>query len=172
MKYAFVIGSNAFVVPRNTISYDTDGGDKEFLRINAIYHDLPGKETSFLDVSLDVRDAHGNAVTLRSNEPVVGLSCTVKRERDNIYVLNPDGSTIIQIHQLDDDSAMALEHNITAELEVNTPVAVIRITGDFRVGNLHIRAENEKLFINDNGYGNSVLAGENDLKFSSEGVVL
>jgi hypothetical protein len=172
MKYAFVIGSNAFVVLRNTISYGEDGQQKEFLRINAIYHDLPGKEASFLDVSLDVRDAHGNAVTIRSNDPVVGVRCTVKRERDNIHVLNPDGSLIIQVHQLDDDSAMALEHNITAEFEVNVPVAVIRITGDFRVGDLHIRAENEKLFINDNGYANSVQSGKNDLKFSSAGVVL
>ena|SRR5665213_2882184 len=172
MKYAFVIGSNAFVVPRNTVSYGEDNQQKEFLRINAIYHDLPGKEASFLDVSLDVLDAQRNPITVRSNDLVAGMPCTVKRERDSIKVLNPDGSLIIQVHQLDDDSAMALEHNITAELEVNVPVVVIRITGDFRVGDLHIRAENEKLFINGNGYGNSVLAGENDLKFSSAGVVL
>ena len=172
MKYAFVIGSNAFVVPRNTISYGEDGREKEFLRINAVYHDLPHNETSFLDVSLDVIDAHGNPVTIRSNDPVEGMPYTVKRERDNIQVFNPDGSLIIQVHQLDDDSAMALEHNITAELEVNTPVAVIRVTGDFRVGDLHIRAENEKLFINDNSYANSVQAGKNDLVFSSAGVVL
>jgi hypothetical protein len=172
MKYAFVIGSNAFVVSRNTISYGEDGQEKEFLRVNAIYHDLPNKEASFLDVSLDVRDAHGNPVIIRSNEPVMGMPYTIKRERDNVQILHADGSLIIQVHQLDDDSAMALEHNITAELEVNTPVAVIRITGDFIVGDLHIRAENEKLFINDNGYANSVQSGKNDLKFSSAGVVL
>jgi hypothetical protein len=71
---------------------------------------------------------------------------------------------------MDDDTAMSLEHNITAELEVSMPVVVIRIFGDFILGDLHISAQNEKLFVNDNGYGNSVQAGLNQLRFTEEGV--
>jgi hypothetical protein len=171
MKYAFVIGSNAFVVPRNRINY-SGTGEETFLRINAIYHDLPHAETSALNIDLDIRDVNGTQVIVVANNLKTGAPYTLKKERDSIWILKPDGSVLIQVHQLDDESAMALEHNITAELEVNTPVAVIRLTGDFMAGDLHIRAENEKLFINENGYANSVLAGANDLRFSAEGVVL
>jgi hypothetical protein len=73
---------------------------------------------------------------------------------------------------LDEDSAMSLEHNISAELEVNIPVVAIRVFGDFKLGDLDIKAENEKLFINGDGWGNSVLGGLKRLKFTEEGVVL
>jgi len=66
---------------------------------------------------------------------------------------------------------MGLEHNITAELEVNMPVVVIRVNGDFMAENLHILGENEKLFINDDGYATSALAG-NSLRFTADGVVI
>jgi hypothetical protein len=172
MKYAFVIGSNAFVVPRNRINYGGAEHENEFLRINSVYHDLPNAETSFLDIDLDIKDVNGTQVTVLANNLKTGAPYTLKKERDSIWVLKPDGSVLVQVHQLDDESAMALEHNIVAELEVNTPVAVIRLTGDFMAGDLRIRAENEKLFINENGYANSVLAGANELRFSVEGVVL
>lgn len=172
MKYAFIIGSNAFVVPQNGIRYEENGAEIEFLRINSVYHDLPQKETSFLEINLDIRDTDGNSIMVRNNNLDAGSGYTLKQDRDSISVLRANGSLVIQVHQLDDDSAMRLEHNITAELEVNTPVAAIRITGDFKVGGMHIRAENEKLFIDNNGYGNSVLAGANALVFSAAGVVL
>jgi hypothetical protein len=172
MKYAFVIGSNAFVIPQNSICYQENGAETEFLRINSIYHDLPQKQTSFLEINLDIQDTDGSPITVRNNELHAGTDHTIKHDRDSVCILRANESLVFEAHQLDDDSAMSLEHNITAELEVNTPVAVIRITGDFKVGGLHISAENEKLFINNNGYGNSVLAGSNNLVFSPAGVVL
>ena len=173
MKYAYIIGSNAFVVPSRVINYLDNGEEKEFLRINAIYHDLPPTaEKTVLDVSLNVKDTNGSPVIIEANNTAPNAMFSVEKERDSVKVVRPDGSTIIHIHQLDDDSAMALEHNIVAELEVNTPVVVIRIYGDFVLGNLHISAENEKFFINRDGFANSVLAGKNQLKFSAEGVLL
>jgi len=172
MKYAFVIGSNAFVVPQNGVCYEESGGEVEFLTINSIYHDLPQKETSFLEINLGIHDTDGSPIMVQNNRLQAGTAYTIRQDRDRVSVLRANGSLVIQAHQLDDDSAMSLEHNITAELEVNTPVAVIRISGDFKVGSLHIRAENEKLFINNNGYANSVLAGANNLVFSTAGVVL
>jgi hypothetical protein len=173
MKYAFVIGSNAFVVPSRVISYADNEEEKEFLRINSIYHDLPppAKE-SHLDIDLDIKDIDGTPVLMLANLSLDEAPYTVKKKRDSIQVLRADGSLIIHVHQLDDNAAMGLEHNITAELEVNTPIVVIRINGEFMTGKLHISAENEKLFINGNGYANSVLAGVNQLKFTTDGVTL
>ena len=173
MKYAFIIGSNAFVVPNPVISYIDDEEEREFLRINSIYHDLPTTEKpSHLDIDLNIKDTDGTPIFMLTNMTVDNAAYSIKKERDSIEVLRADGSLVIHVHQLDDETAMGLEHNITAELEVNTPVAVIRINGDFMAGGLHISAENEKLFINGNGYGNSVQAGKNQLKFTTDGVEL
>jgi hypothetical protein len=173
MKYAFIIGSNAFVVPSKVISYRDGAGEKEFLRINSVYHDLPATENeSFLEADIDIKDVDGHPVTLLANLPVMSAPYAINTTRDSVAVLRPDGTTVIHIHQLDDETAMSLEHNITAELEVNMPVVVIRINGEFMLGDIHVRAENEKLFINNNGYGNSVLPGKNQLQFTTEGVVV
>lgn len=170
MKHAFVFGSSAFVVPNNIVSYEENGVEKEFLRVNSIYHDLPSGEPSFLDVNLDILD-FDEPVSIRNNLIETGTSYTIQKERDSVKLFRSNGSLVIHVHQLDDESAMSLEHYLVAELEVNMPVAVIRITGDFKLGELHILAENEKLYVNDIGYANSALSG-GSLKFSSAGVVL
>ncbi len=173
MKYAFIIGSNAFVVPAKVLSYADNDDEKEFLRINSIYHDLPpGAKEQHLDIDLDIKDTDGTPILMLANHTLNSASYNVKKERNSIQVVRHDGSLIIQVHQLDDDSAMSLEHNITAELEVNMPIVVIRINGEFMAGGLRIAAENEKLYVNDIGYANSVLAGKNQLKFTTSGVVL
>jgi hypothetical protein len=170
MKYAFILGTNAFVVPKGVISYSGNNSSKDFLKINSIYSDK--EHDSFLSVDLDITDNTGKKIRLIDNNVEEKSNLWVIKERGGIKILNEDGvSTIIHIQQLDYDSAMSLEHNIVAELEVNLPIAVIRIYGDFKVEGLNISAENEKLFINDNGYGNSVLAGK-QLQFSTEGVVI
>jgi hypothetical protein len=172
MKYAFVIGSNAFIVPSNAISYGETEYSKHFLRINAIYHDTSSPEGSALNIDLDIKDTDGTPVVIVANKPVTGAPYTIKAERNSIEVLRSDGTSIIHVHQLDDDAAMALEHNIVAEFEVNAPIVVIRITGEFFVDHLLIKAQNEKLFINNNGYATSAMVGHNDLKFTSAGVVI
>jgi len=173
MKYAFIIGSNAFIVPSKVLSYADNDDEKEFLRINSIYHDLPpGVQEAHLDIDLDIKDIDGTPILMLANQTLNSASHTVKKERNSIQIVRADGSLIIQVHQLDDDSAMSLEHNITAELEVNMPIVVIRINGDFMAGGLRIAAENEKLYVNDIGYANSVLAGKNQLHFTTNGVVL
>jgi len=172
MKYAFVIGSSAFIVQGKTISYGEEGNWKHFLRINSVSQGGPGPNDSHLEIDLDIKDIDGTRVTILANKPVTGAPYSIVAERDSIKILRLDGTTIIHVHQLDYDTAMSLEHNIVAEFEVHAPVVVIRISGEFFVDRLHIRAENEKLMINDNGYATSALAGKNDLKFTAEGVIL
>lgn len=173
MKYAFIIGSNAFIVPHGAIRYEDDGYGKEFLKINSIYHDLPKHaDGPRLNIDLDIKTIDGTPVFIMANLTLVNSPYTVITERDSVQVLGADGALIIHVHQLNDDAAMGLEHNIVAELEVHAPIAVIRLTGEFMVGSLRISAENEKLYINENGYATSAMAGKNQLKFTSAGVVL
>lgn len=173
MKYAYIIGSNAYVVSSNVLSYNDGNGDKDFLRINAIYHgDAARAGDSSLDCDCEITDVDGTPFAMINGNPVGETPYVVQRKRDSINVLRADGTELIHIHQLDDRTAMSLEHNIVAELEVNMPVVAIRLSGEFKTGSICVTAENEKLYINGNGYGNSVLGGEQQLKFSADGVVL
>jgi len=169
MKYAFIIGTSAFIVPNGVISYADSENLKEILNVRSIYHD--DKPGSALSIDLDIKDNNGNAVRVYGNKAQSSAAFTIEEARDHVKVFNADGSLLIHVHQIDDKTAMGLEHNITAELEVNMPVVVIRINGDFMAEDLHIIGENEKLFINDDGYATSALAG-NSLRFTASGVVL
>ena len=173
MKYAYIIGSNAFVVPSKVVGYTDNGEKKEFLRINSVYHyDSRHNEQPVLDCDINITDVDGTPINVVANKLVNASSHKITLMYDSVMISRADGSVVIHVHQLDEESAMSLEHNITAELEVNMPVAAIRIFGDFKLGHLHILAENEKLFINGDGWGNSVLGGVNQLMFTDEGVVL
>jgi hypothetical protein len=170
MKYAFIIGSNAFIVPSGIISYADINGSKEILRVKSLYHD--NQPNTYFSVDLNITDTHGNAIQLVDNRASGMFNFRVTTERNSVSILNEEGSYIIHIQQMDDASAMGLEHNITAELEISTPVAAIRIFGDFKAEGLTISAENEKLFINDNGYATAALHGTNQVEFTAQGVVL
>ena len=173
MKYAYIMGSAAFIVPSRVIGYDDNGEDQQFLRINSIHRNLPPTaENALLNIDLNITDTDGNTVILLDNKMVNYSHHAVNIQPNSIEILKPDGTMVIKVLQLFDADAMALEHNIVAELAVNDPVTVIRIIGEFMLGNLHIRAENEKLLINETGYATSAMTGQNQLKFTEGGVVL
>jgi hypothetical protein len=169
MKYAFIFGSNVFIVPTGVISYIDHDQTTEFLKIRSIYNSMT---QSHLSVDIDLKDIEGRGLKLIDNQLIDAIGFTILEERDRVLVTRPDNSTVIDVHQLDDRSAMQLEHNITAELEVHAPIAVIRLRGDFMLSRLHIEVDNEKLFISSNSYAGSAIAGHNGLQFTAAGVVL
>jgi len=170
MRYAFIIGSNAFIVPHGVISSSGQNGSKEILRIRSLYHDdQPG---SFFSVDLHIDDHNGNPINVTDNVLEPGSSFKVDVHRNGINILRADGTQVIHIHQMDDETAMNLEHNIVAELEISMPVAVIRIFGEFKTEGLNVLAEGEKLFVNNNGYATSAMHGTDDVSFTANGVVL
>lgn len=173
MKYAFLLGSNVFIVPSNTVSFTDNNETQKFLRILSTHHDTPSdQKRAVLTIDADVKDNEGHALHLTANKPDGTTGFDILEQPDRVLVSKADGSTVLDVHQLDDKTASHLEHNIIAELEVHAPVAVIRLRGNFMVGSLHIEIDNEKLFIGSDSYGNSALAGKDDLKFSNTGVLL
>jgi len=171
MKYAFIMGSNSFIVPGNTLVY-TDH-NINFLRINSIYQNRPaGQQSTVLDVDLDIKDTDGTVIKINRNEPAETGKTDVAVHNDRLHITRPDGTTIIDIHQMDEDTAMALEHNIIAEIEALAPEAVIRIRGNFMVDDLHLEIDNEKLFVNGNSYANSTQTGKLNLQFNHDSVVI
>jgi len=168
MKYAFVMGSSAFVVPKGVIRYADEDTSTEILKINSLWHDnVPDSRFS---IDLDIKDRNGNGVIVHDNK-ALGTDIRVIADGKSVQVLDVNGINIIKVIQMDDKTAMSLEHNIIAEFEVNMPLAAIRIYGDFMTHDLHIMAENEKFYVNDDGYATAALAG-NDLRFTPAGMVL
>jgi hypothetical protein len=170
MKYAYILGSNAFVSPHGYISSTENGETKTFLSIRSVYHDTAAG--SHLSVDIDIRDMLDRELKLTDNLAGIDNVFKISEERDRVHVTDHIGNTIIDVHQLDDESAMALEHNVVAELEVHAPIAAIRVRGNFMLGGIHIEIDNEKLFVNGNSYANSVLAGTNNLEFVPSKVVI
>lgn len=168
MKYAFVMGSSAFVVPHGVIRYADEDTSTDILRINSLWHD--NDPNSFFSIDLDIKDKNGNGVILNNNK-ALGTGVRVIADGKSVQVLDENGVNIIKVIQMDDKTAMSLEHNIIAEFEVNMPLAAIRIFGDFMTHGLHILAENEKFYVNDDGYATSAMAG-NDLRFTPAGMLL
>ncbi|HTK20847.1 MAG TPA: hypothetical protein VL442_15090 [Mucilaginibacter sp.] len=171
MKYAFIMGSNSFIVPGNTLVYTDHNID--FLRINSIYRDRPaGQGSTVLDVDLNIKDTNGTVININKNEPAQTGNADVAVHKDRLHITRPDGNTIIDIHQMDEDTAMGLEHNIIAELEALAPDVVIRVRGNFMVDDLHIEIDNEKLFVNGNSYANSTQTGKLNLQFHHDSIVI
>jgi hypothetical protein len=173
MKYAFLLGSNVFIVPNNTISYIDNEQTNRFLRILSVHQDTPpDQKRAILSIDADVKDNEGHILHITGNQLEDISQFEIHETYDRVLVTKPDGSTVLDVHQLDYETAMSLEHNIVAELEVNMPLAVIRIRGNFLIGGIHIEIDNEKLFIGNDSYATAALAGENDLKFSNLGVLI
>jgi len=173
MKYAFLFGSNVFVVPNNTISYIDNEQTTRFLRILSVHHDTPpDQRRAVLSIDADVKDNEGHILRITANQSEDISNFEIHETYDRVLVTKHDGSTVLDVHQLDYETAMSLEHNITAELEVNMPLAVIRVRGNFLLGGIHIEIDNEKLFIDDDSYATAALAGDNDLRFSHSGVLI
>ena len=173
MKYAFILGSNSFIVPGNTLVYTDHGQSINFLRINSIYRDNPaGQGSTMLNVDLDIKDTDGSVIKIEGNRPSQTGKTDVAGYSDRLHITRADGTTVIDVHQMDNKTAMRLEHNIIAELEALSPNAVIRIRGNFMVNDLHLEIDNEKLFVNGNSYANSTQTGKLNLEFSHDSVVI
>ena len=173
MNYAFILGSNSYIVPGNTISFTENQQPQNFLRILSIHKDTsPDQPWSVLKIDADFKDNEGHVIKLVSNKAQEAPAFDILEQPDRVHITKPGGETVLDVHQMTWKTAMQLEHNIVAELEAHQPVVPIRIRGNVTLGGLHIEMDNEKLFIDANSYANSTLSGKTDLRFSHEGVLI
>jgi hypothetical protein len=156
MKYAFILGSNAFITSNGVISYTENGETKEFLRVKSTIKKYPGAPESGLSIDLDLADVAGKPVKLIGDQAYEG-GFYLEQTTDRVKFLQSDNkSVIIDVHELSEASVAGLSHHIIAEIEMYDPIAVIRLFGHFKVGNIHVSVDNEKLFIDGNSYAESV----------------
>jgi hypothetical protein len=169
MKYAFLFGSNVFIIPSNVISYVDNDETNEFLKIKSFCND---GERSHLRIDTNLKDIEGRGLRIHDNEVVSSFGYNVSQTADRILATGIDNSTVIDIQQLDEVTSLELEQSILAELQAHAPDAVIRIRGDFMMGKMHVEVDNDKLSVGRDSYASSAVAGGNGLKFTPSGLVV
>lgn len=173
MNYAFILGSNSYIVPGNTISFTENQQPQNFLRILSIQKDTPSDQPrSVLIIDADFKDDEGHIIKIVANKAQDAPAFDIHEQPDRVHITKSNGDTVLDVHQMSWGTAMRLEHNIVAELEAHQPVVPIRVRGNVTLGDLHIEMDNEKLFIDADSYANSTLSGKSDLQFSHEGVLI
>ncbi|MBS1531165.1 MAG: hypothetical protein JSU01_12740 [Bacteroidetes bacterium] len=170
MKYAFLFGSNLFIIPSNVISYVDNDETNEFLRIKSICHD--NGFHSDLTIDTDLKDTEGRGLKIQDNEVVTSFGYKVSKAPDRILAKGFNNDTVLEIEQLDEESTRRLEPNIAAEIEANMPDAIFRIRGDFMMGKMHVAVDNQKLSIGRDSYASAAISGDSGLKFTPSGLVV
>jgi len=169
MKYAFILGSNAYIASHGVITFFEDTQEKEFLKIQSIFKPVKEGNTE-LSVDLHITSSGGYNIDMLANK-AIGVS-HIDESPERLRIINADGTTMIDVHQLEKHDYMALSHHITAELGRYDEMAVIRLYGHFMVGNHRISIDNEKLFIDNESFAESVLIGRGGVQLRTDGVLL
>ncbi|NCD71199.1 hypothetical protein [Mucilaginibacter agri] len=171
MKYTFLFGSNAFIVDQPVITYLQDGESVELLRVKSIHSPLSkSSEQSLLTVDTNFTDTLGHNIVLADSD-YDHPDYKVQRTDNQIHVTNGTGHTVIDVLQLDTKTASHLSSHIINELHNVGETHVLRIRGDFKFGDHNITIDNEKLFIDDDVYAESVHVGHNGgIQLSKDGV--
>ncbi|OCX52642.1 hypothetical protein BEL04_14445 [Mucilaginibacter sp. PPCGB 2223] len=169
MKYAFVLGSNAYIANQGVITFFEDTQEKEFLRVRSVFKPVREGNTE-LAVNIHIKNREGYNIDVLDNKTM--NSTRIDDSPGRFKVFNTDGSTLIDVHQLEKHDYMHLSHHITAELERYEHIAVIRVFGHFMVGDHRISIDNEKLFIDNESFAESVLIGQGGVQLRADGVLL
>ena len=173
MKYAFILGSNAFLVSKPVISFIENGVSRDLIRLNRLYEHPKSGTDSLLDIDTDVALPHnGGALKLRGNKSD-GLASgyRVQEGEKQILILGHDDHIILDIHQLDPEAIHGLSSHVINELHWHEPYIAIRVRGAFSVGEHEIDIDNEKIFIDNESYAETVHVGDEGVLLSTEGIL-
>src|SRR3569623_1866062 len=98
MKYAFLFGSNVFVVPDNTISYVDNILSTRFLRIVSVHKDDPsGERRSVLTIDADIKDNEGHVLRNTKNRSEDTSNFLNHDTYDRVLVNKPNGPTVLEV---------------------------------------------------------------------------
>ena len=94
------------------------------------------------------------------------------RTDNHIHVADSHGHIVIDVLQLDEDAKPGLSSHVVNELAHHPDAVVIRLRGDFMFGKHRLTIDNEKFFIDDDVYAESVQVGSHGIELSAKGVIV
>lgn len=134
-----------FIGTSGVVGYKTKGGIKEFLKVKEIYRER--SNGSYLALDVDVKTIDGiREVKLFKSKPVVECeNVKVIYDKKRTTVIKNDGTVVIDVEQLDPlDESLPNTGPVRQALDANLLDGIIRITGNFSVGEYSIKATIEK----------------------------
>lgn len=158
MKHAFIFGTTIFLSEQRTLTVNDGNNSTEFLRILTYYNEQKGNENQPLRIAARIATTDGKALNITDN--VVADRADIRVDLSNyrikIYQTGHE-QPVLDVYQMDKHEFHGLSSHILNEIHAQEPDRVITIKGNFNVGEVHFFIENEKMFVDNNGYANGVV---------------
>jgi hypothetical protein len=172
MKYAVIFGSDIYIGTTGVLGYeDNKGKVKEFFTVREVYRER--SDGSYLALNVDIKDIDGSReVKLFKSKPVVeSPNVIVKCDKKRTTVTREDGTIVIDIEQLDpSDPSVPQTGPMREMLNKNQLEAVIRVTGNFAVGDYKVKATTENIQIGGMTIGGNLSVGTGGLVLRQMGI--
>lgn len=158
MKHAFIFGTSIFLSNQNTLTYVNGDKSIEFLKVLSFYHYQKGMPDRVLSIDANIISPSGEVIRVSGNRLEEGPSTVhVETDANRVWVYQSGHhEPVLDVYQLDTHEYAGLSSHISNEIGVQHPDAVVTIKGNFMVDDAHFLIENEKMFINNNGFANGV----------------
>lgn len=171
MKFAFIFGTSIYLSTERTVSYADAETRIPFLKVLS-YRKSNNNTDNHLAIDLDIATSSDEALVWRGSQFEGNSPVQVTNGDDSIRLFR-DGheEPVFYMRQLNDDDILGLSSHIVNEIEAQQPLAVFKISGDFRVGGHRIIVDNEKLFVNGDDFANGVTNSSQDVALTPYGVL-
>lgn len=165
MKHAFIFGTTIFLSERNTLTYSDGLSNIEFLRILSFYDNQKGK---VLTIDANINTPNGEVIRISANNNENNANVQLNVTSGRIKVFQPGhAEPVLDVYQFDPHEYPGLSSHVLNEIHAQHPDHVVTIKGNFFVGGAHFLIENEKMFIDSNGYANGVENAHNGVILSA-----
>lgn len=158
MKHAFIFGTSIFLSTQNTVALENGDNNTEFLKILSFYKHQQGMADHVLSINATIYSTAGDVIRVSDNKLEEGpADVHVEAEPNRVWIFQRGHhEPVLDVYQLNEHEFHGLSSHILNEIGVQHPDAVLTIKGNFKVGDAHLFIENEKMFVNSNGYANGV----------------
>jgi len=165
MKHAFIFGTTIFLCEQNTLTHSDGLSNIEFLRILSFYNEQKGK---VLTIEANINAPNGETIRISANANENGADIRLDVTEGRIKVFQPGhAEPLLDVYQFDPHEYSGLSSHVLNEIHAQHPDHVLTIKGNFFVGGAHFLIENEKMFIDNNGYANGVVNAHNGIILSA-----
>lgn len=167
MKHAFIFGTTIFLSEQPTLTFVDGDNSTEFLKVLSFYNHQKGTDDRVLNITAHIASNSGEVIHVNNNVLDAGPAFHLETSSGRIKVFQSGHEEpVLDVYQLDQHEYPHLSSFITKEIEAQHPDAVLTIKGNFRVGGAHFLIENEKMFIDSNGFANGVVNAHHGIRLS------
>lgn len=160
-----------FIGTSGILEHESSGKVKEFFIVREIYRER--SDGSYLALDVDIKDFDGvREVKLFKSKPVAeSPSVRVSYSKKRTTVTREDGTVVIDVEQLEPhDPSLPQSGPVRGMLNTYQLDAVIRITGNFSVGNYQVQATTINIKINGTDISGNLLVGTGGLVLRQTGI--